>query len=151
MRFDELTVAVSEQRVEVLIAMRPPRPKSGWILVPVIGGTTMKPIRENSGRLLVRASLDSIWALALRTGLRRLEVFRQATCLGCGCDDGHPPSPDMGTWSWVRLDIREGLGVCSACPEHVERWDAGDRTGGRQARERNSKSGTQFKERIKPC
>lgn len=33
-----------------------------------------------------------------------------------------PPSHATG-----RLDRNAGLGVCSACPGSVERWDAGDR------------------------
>lgn len=52
-----------------------------------------------------------------------------ATCIGCGCDDLHACWDDVAEapCSWVRLDRYSGLGVCSVCPEHVERWDDGDR------------------------
>lgn len=52
-----------------------------------------------------------------------------ATCIGCGCDDEHACADD-GTGapcSWVRLERNDKMGVCSACPDHVERWDLGDR------------------------
>jgi hypothetical protein len=75
-----------------------------------------------------------------------------AVCIGCGCDDLHAclialpleegiersllglpvkstramTFADRGC-SWLRLDRGAGLGVCSACPGSVERWDAGDR------------------------
>jgi hypothetical protein len=54
---------------------------------------------------------------------------RVATCIGCGCDDLHACWDDEtnGPCSWVRVDRRAGLGVCSVCPGHVERWDRGDR------------------------
>lgn len=48
-----------------------------------------------------------------------------ATCIGCGCDDRH--ACPGGCW-WLRVDYREGLGVCSECSDHVEAWDLGDRT-----------------------
>lgn len=53
-----------------------------------------------------------------------------ATCIGCGCDDYHAcydPNTGQGC-SWVKVDRESGLGVCSVCLEHVERWDNGDRT-----------------------
>lgn len=57
------------------------------------------------------------------------DCFAVATCIGCGCDDLHACSDEAvgGPCSWVRLDRVAGLGVCSACPEHVGRWDAGER------------------------
>ncbi len=51
-----------------------------------------------------------------------------ATCIGCGCDDMHA-CEDLNTGgpcSWLRVDYTIGRGVCSACPEDVTRWDAGD-------------------------
>lgn len=47
-----------------------------------------------------------------------------ATCIGCGCDDLHACP---GRCSWLRVDYEEERGVCSQCPEHEARWDAGDR------------------------
>ena len=55
--------------------------------------------------------------------------FRVAHCIGCGCHDfaacwdektGRP-------CHWKRLDNEAGLGVCSSCPDAIERWDKGDR------------------------
>lgn len=52
-----------------------------------------------------------------------------ATCIGCGCDDDHACWDDAqdAPCSWVRVDYTAGLGVCSACPDLVYAWDAGDR------------------------
>lgn len=52
-----------------------------------------------------------------------------ATCIGCGCDDDHACWDDAqdAPCSWARVDYAAGLGVCSACPELVSAWDAGDR------------------------
>lgn len=48
-----------------------------------------------------------------------------ATCIGCGCSSDHACPAGC---SWLRIDYRAGLGVCSSCPEHEARWDSGDRT-----------------------
>lgn len=52
-----------------------------------------------------------------------------ATCIGCGCDDLHACEDDAtgGPCSWLVVDRETGLGVCSACPGDLERWNAGDR------------------------
>ena len=64
-----------------------------------------------------------------------------ATCIGCGCDDLHACVEEVGAFlletpkkvaameacHWLRLDRDAGLGVCSACPGSVGRWDAGER------------------------
>ena len=54
----------------------------------------------------------------------------KALCIGCGCDDFHACWDDAheSPCFWKRVDRRAGLGVCSACPECVSAWDAGDRT-----------------------
>lgn len=50
-----------------------------------------------------------------------------ATCIGCGCDDEHACElNEVEPCSWLRTDDEMRLGVCSACPNHVARWDAGD-------------------------
>lgn len=51
-----------------------------------------------------------------------------STCIGCGCDDNHACFDEIAgqPCSWIRVDRGAGLGVCSACPDHVERWDKGD-------------------------
>jgi hypothetical protein len=53
-----------------------------------------------------------------------------ATCIGCGCDDLHACFDEAAgqPCSWLAVDYGAGLGVCSACPEHLERWQAGDRS-----------------------
>lgn len=53
-----------------------------------------------------------------------------STCIGCGCSDTNACWDEQSNnpCHWVRLDHAAGLGVCSACPESVARWDAGDRT-----------------------
>ena len=58
---------------------------------------------------------------------------RQSTsssvCIGCGCNDHHACWDDAAQQPchWLRLDRKARLGVCSACPDDVERWDQGDR------------------------
>jgi len=52
-------------------------------------------------------------------------------CIGCGCDQLH--ACDAGCY-WVRIDKVAGAGVCSECPTHVGRFDAGDRKLSTEAR-----------------
>jgi len=56
--------------------------------------------------------------------------MKVATCIGCGCDDGHACWNEVTELpcSWLRVDRGRGLGVCSSCPEHVSRWETGDMT-----------------------
>lgn len=49
-------------------------------------------------------------------------------CIGCGCDDENAcldTTTGRGC-TWLRRDLQVQLGVCSSCPHHVRRWDAGD-------------------------
>ncbi|MEW8437703.1 MAG: hypothetical protein AB2689_06055 [Candidatus Thiodiazotropha taylori] len=50
-------------------------------------------------------------------------------CIGCGCDNKHPCIDEITNHpcTWIRIDRKERIGVCSACAEHVERWDRGER------------------------
>lgn len=52
-----------------------------------------------------------------------------ATCIGCGCDDYHACLNEVTELpcGWLHVARSQGLGVCSECPEHVPRWDAGNR------------------------
>lgn len=54
-----------------------------------------------------------------------------ATCIGCGCDEVH--GCDVGC-SWIRVDRDKGVGVCTECPDHVERFDQGERKLSMEAR-----------------
>lgn len=45
------------------------------------------------------------------------------TCIGCDCTD---EETCLEGCYWLRLDETAGAGVCSSCPEHVARFDAGD-------------------------
>jgi hypothetical protein len=49
-------------------------------------------------------------------------------CIGCGCDDENAclDSTTGQGCTWLRRDLQVQLGVCSCCPQHVQRWDAGD-------------------------
>lgn len=52
-----------------------------------------------------------------------------STCIGCGCDDEHAcmdKSSDNPCY-WLKVDRNELKGLCSCCPEHLERWNSGDR------------------------
>ena len=53
-----------------------------------------------------------------------------ATCIGCGCTDRNACWDETvgEPCSWLAVDYEEGLGVCSACPDDLERWSADDRT-----------------------
>ncbi len=51
-----------------------------------------------------------------------------AICIGCGCDDFHACcDANSIPCHWLRVDYRSGLGVCSACAEHVPAWDCATR------------------------
>ncbi len=53
-----------------------------------------------------------------------------AHCIECGCLDFaacHDPASD-GPCGWLVVDRVAGVGVCSACPQALPRWNAGDRT-----------------------
>lgn len=47
-----------------------------------------------------------------------------ALCIGCGCTD-NAACPEG--CSWLRIDPKECVGVCSSCPAWVAAWDAGER------------------------
>lgn len=50
-------------------------------------------------------------------------------CIGCGCNDMKACiDKDSGqACYWLRVDEKEGIGVCSSCRDHLDRWDAGKR------------------------
>jgi len=60
----------------------------------------------------------------------RKEECAVAVCISCGCDDMNACCDEEtnGPCSWLVVDRRAGLGVCSACPDDVARWEKGDRT-----------------------
>lgn len=51
-------------------------------------------------------------------------------CIACGCHDQAACWDEVAEQPcyWLRLDEGVRLGVCSACPGAVERWDAGERS-----------------------
>ena len=53
-----------------------------------------------------------------------------AHCIECGCHDYAACHDEVsgGPCSWLAVDYTAKVGVCSACPDGVARWDAGDRT-----------------------
>jgi hypothetical protein len=54
---------------------------------------------------------------------------RIAHCIGCGCHDYDACHDEAtgGPCSWLSVDYEAKRGVCSACPDDVARWNAGDR------------------------
>ncbi len=42
-------------------------------------------------------------------------------CLGCGCSDSKACVDSKEPCHWLVVDKVLGLGVCSNCPEHIER------------------------------
>lgn len=52
-------------------------------------------------------------------------VTHVSYCIGCACHD--LKACDCGC-SWLRVDRLAARGVCSQCPDHVSRWDKGDRS-----------------------
>lgn len=49
-----------------------------------------------------------------------------AVCIGCDCDDLHA-CYDMKhdrPCSWLKVDYSRAVGVCSACEEHLTRWES---------------------------
>lgn len=52
-----------------------------------------------------------------------------ATCIGCGCTDNRACiNEDTGeACHWLAVDYAAGVGVCSKCPDDLDRWEKGDR------------------------
>lgn len=52
-----------------------------------------------------------------------------AVCIGCGCHDYRACYDEAAgrPCSWLAVDYKSGLGVCSVCPDELPRWNAGDR------------------------
>lgn len=50
-----------------------------------------------------------------------------AQCIGCSCTDMKACQLEDGPCRWLRVDYEKGKGVCSGCPDHVARWDEGER------------------------
>lgn len=43
-----------------------------------------------------------------------------ATCVGCGCTDGHACVNEYReTCYWLKVNRETGMGVCSCCPEFL--------------------------------
>jgi hypothetical protein len=61
---------------------------------------------------------------------RRSGASRLAYCIACGCHDLAACYDDNagGPCHWLAVDREAKLGVCSACPDAIERWNAGDRS-----------------------
>lgn len=54
--------------------------------------------------------------------------MKVATCIGCGCNDNHACDDGFGDGcSWLKVDRRAGVGVCSSCPGELKRWNRGER------------------------
>jgi hypothetical protein len=69
--------------------------------------------------------LSFFFLLVLQGG----SAMKMCQCIGCGCDDLHACASETTgqPCSWLRVDDDQHLGVCSECPEALERWDSGDR------------------------
>lgn len=53
---------------------------------------------------------------------------KESKCIGCGCTDSRACDDGlMGGCSWLEVDYRAGLGVCSMCPNTLPRWKKGGR------------------------
>jgi len=52
-----------------------------------------------------------------------------ATCIGCGCNDFYACLSESTSepCRWLSVDYCVGRGVCSECPEDLQRWNTGDR------------------------
>lgn len=48
-------------------------------------------------------------------------------CIGCDCNDARACDDFGEPCHWIRLDKIRGVGVCSGCPDHAERFDDGER------------------------
>lgn len=52
-------------------------------------------------------------------------------CIGCACTETEPCTVETFRGAvpcrWLLVDLTAGRGVCNACPEHLQRFIAGDR------------------------
>jgi len=56
--------------------------------------------------------------------------MERAHCIGCGCHD-FAACWDENTGEpchWLAVDRTDGTGVCSCCPDHLVRYQSGDRS-----------------------
>lgn len=58
---------------------------------------------------------------------RRPSTAGDAVCISCGCSEFEPCDDGIDACSWIAVDRRAGIGVCSCCPQALKRWDDGDR------------------------
>ncbi len=56
--------------------------------------------------------------------LKTHDCRQEATCIGCGCSDGHACIHSVtGPCWWIKVDREHGIGVCSECEEKVELFE----------------------------
>lgn len=56
--------------------------------------------------------------------------MRISVCIGCGCDDLHACKTGFigeQACSWLAVDRRRRVGVCSSCPGMLPAWKKGRR------------------------
>jgi hypothetical protein len=48
----------------------------------------------------------------------------EATCIGCGCSDGHACVHSVtGPCWWIKVDRELGIGICSECEHKIEEYE----------------------------
>ncbi len=75
--------------------------------------------------VLARAAWSAECKLGAALHIERGKCLAMASCIECGCDDLHACAEGC---SWLRVDRKTGLGLCSMCTSRLADWDAGNRT-----------------------
>lgn len=63
--------------------------------------------------------------------------MKLSICIGCGCDDEHACTGcgmlEDESCSWLEVDRKRGVGVCSNCPDELALWKKRDRNPSQRA------------------
>ncbi|HBN6266187.1 TPA: hypothetical protein L3N15_004168 [Vibrio parahaemolyticus] len=55
--------------------------------------------------------------------IHRIRPLTEVFCIGCGCSDSKACVTDNGPCHWLKLDRKNGRGVCSNCSRRLNEWE----------------------------
>ncbi|MBN5215762.1 hypothetical protein [Serratia ureilytica] len=84
---------------------------------------------------MAEAPFEAAAVLEYVCGIEKVNLgLKEATCVGCGCTDGHACLDEHHTpCHWLKVNRKTGLGVCSSCPTFISHPLTTEGKGGRNA------------------
>ncbi|PMS91999.1 hypothetical protein C1T06_22785 [Vibrio parahaemolyticus] len=55
--------------------------------------------------------------------IHRIRPLVEAFCINCGCSDSKACVTDNGPCCWLKVDRKNGRGVCSNCSSRLNEWE----------------------------